>query len=171
MPPKKGSKASTETAELVPVTRSYLAQSDFYKELTPNKKKRLSEIDDKFHEDTNNELSDVDYYNLATLQYMIESLDKAIEKVGGPDMAEPELITDQRKAKETVIGILQKWRDNKRTANSSLGSLQEAILKMRGPSGSMFSVEIKKDQGEVLNLDEALVIDVPHKEVIPDGTN
>jgi len=164
--PKTPTSASKALIEAAP---TYLAQADIFRELRADRKRRMLEIDRKFHEDTNDELSDVDYYNLATLQMVIEDIDRNIERLGGVEMVDPALITDQRKAKETVIGILQKWRESKKGGSSTLGSLQEAIMRMRGPGGSMFTVEVRRE-GEVLDLGAAQVIDVPAvEEVSADG--
>lgn len=166
-------KAPTEAAKkLISAAPTYLAQADIFRELRGDRKRRMLEIDRKFHEDTNDELSDVDYYNLATLQMVIEDIDRNVERLGGVEMVDAALITDQRKAKETVIGILQKWRESKKGGTSTLGSLQEAILKMRGAGGSMFTVEVRRDQGEVIDLGAAQVVDVPAvpaEEVSEDG--
>jgi hypothetical protein len=138
---------------------TYLTASDFFKTISPDRRNRLFEIDAKFHEDTQSELSDVDYYNLATLQLMIEDIDRNIARAGGVGMVPPEMVTDQRKAKETIIGIMQKWREGKKAANSSLGSLKEAIIKGRTANGSLFTLEFKQP---------APVIDITPNEVESD---
>jgi hypothetical protein len=169
IPSKKADKAPVTISEVAP---SYLVESPFYNELRADQKRRVIEIDTKFHQDTNGELTTAEYYNLATLQYMIEDIDKNIQKKGGVEKVEPELLTDLRDAKKTVNGIMSKWRENKKTNNGSLGSIQEAIIKMKGPGGSVFTVDIKKDEGEVINLDDPRVVTLePHeaKEVSDDG--
>ena len=99
--------------------------STFFKSLTKGEKNRLQKIENQLRSDTRNELTETEYYYLACLKYFCEDFEEHINK--GVETVDKDLLTEYRRASETIMNALSKWRDNRVTRKDSLAELKRTI--------------------------------------------
>lgn len=151
LPAKRGRPKVVISPELQELSEKPLRETDFFNALTKKEQKRLLEIENQYRNDTQGELSESEYDRLATMRYFVDKIEKIILDKGIEQVPEA-MLTEYRRANETLMKAVSEWRDRKTIKKDSIGDLKRAFLEFESKDGGLVTVDVKKEVTQVVDL-------------------
>lgn len=107
-----------------------LEKSNFYSNLSNEEKELIKEIEERIRRDTKNEMTDIEYYHLASLTYFCDNIEDMMQS-NGLDSTPPVILMEYRKLKTAILSYLQKWREGSIIKKNTMEELKKALKEVR----------------------------------------
>jgi hypothetical protein len=141
-------KSTDEKAIELLFAASYQDGAEVLKSMGKVQRGRFHKIVDQLRDDTNGELTEIEYFTLAKQIYFCERIENLIQ-LNGMESLSKEVLMHYGKVQDTILNTLRKYREGRLEIKNSVAGLKKAMLELVGEGGEL-KIEYRPPDGSAV---------------------
>lgn len=123
-------------------------------EMSPGRQKLYRRVKRDIENRTDHRFTDEEYHHLAILFLVLDDADAYIQRAGGPQSVDPELLNQIRLMRDSFLQRMKEAREGHETVGSILKDTKEAMIRLKSKVGEELTIIKTEEPDSLLELME-----------------